>query len=51
VFRYRFDAAPGRVRALARAIDARGRVQPERAAWNPSGYHWNGWHAVEWVVV
>ena len=51
VFRHRFDAAPGRVRALARATDARGNVQPERAAWNPSGYHWNARHAVEWEVV
>jgi hypothetical protein len=50
VFRYRFDAAPGRVRACARATDARGNVQPEHAAWNPSGYHWNAWHVVEWEV-
>ncbi len=50
VFRHRFDAAAGPVRALARASDARGGVQPERAAWNPSGYFWNAWHAVEWVV-
>ncbi len=51
VFRYRFDAAPGRARVMTRATDTKGRVQPERAAWNPSGYHWNGWHAVEWEVV
>jgi sulfite oxidase len=51
VFRFGFDAGPGRMRAVARAVDARGTAQPERAAWNPSGYFWNGWHAVEWEVV
>jgi len=50
VFRSRFDAAPGRVRAMARATDASGQVQPARAAWNPSGYHWNAWHSVTWEV-
>lgn len=51
VFRLPFEAGPGRVRAIARAVDARGNVQAARAAWNPSGYHWNGWHSVEWEVV
>ena len=51
VFRYRFDARPGRVRATARATDARGSVQPARPVWNPSGYFWNAWHTVEWEVV
>jgi DMSO/TMAO reductase YedYZ molybdopterin-dependent catalytic subunit len=50
-FRHRFEAAPGRARAVARATDARGAVQPEHAVWNPSGYLWNAWHAVEWEVV
>jgi DMSO/TMAO reductase YedYZ molybdopterin-dependent catalytic subunit len=51
VFRYRFDArAPGTLRAMARATDGRGETQPERAVWNPSGYLWNGWHAVTWTV-
>lgn len=51
VFRHRFEAVPGPVRALARATDALGNAQPEQAAWNPSGYHWNAWHAVAWEVV
>jgi len=51
VFRYRFRAEPGRATALARATDARGNVQPQRASWNPSGYFWNAWHAVAWEVV
>ncbi|MBX3203442.1 MAG: sulfite oxidase [Labilithrix sp.] len=52
VFEHRFDRTePGRVRALARATDRKGNTQPERAAWNPSGYHWNAWHAVSWEVL
>jgi DMSO/TMAO reductase YedYZ molybdopterin-dependent catalytic subunit len=51
VFRLRFDAAPGRARAMVRATDARGARQPEHPIWNPSGYLWNAWHAVEWEVV
>lgn len=51
VFRFRFDAAPGRARAVVRATDARGARQPEHPIWNPSGYLWNAWHAVEWEVV
>lgn len=51
VFEHRFDRSePGRVRALARATDRQGNMQPERAAWNPSGYFWNAWHAVSWEV-
>jgi sulfite oxidase len=51
VFRFRFDqAAAGRVRAVVRAKDKKGNEQPESPAWNPSGYFWNGWHAVEWEV-
>lgn len=51
VFRYRFDRmTPGRVKAIARAKDKKGNVQPESPSWNPSGYFWNGWHAVEWEV-
>jgi hypothetical protein len=50
-FRYRFDRpTPGRIRALVRATDKKGNVQPESPAWNPSGYFWNGWHSVEWEV-
>jgi DMSO/TMAO reductase YedYZ molybdopterin-dependent catalytic subunit len=51
VFRYALDAGRGRVRATARATDARGNVQPERAVWNTSGYFWNAWHTVEWEIV
>lgn len=51
VFRFRFDVKePGRVRAMARAKDKKGNVQPEKPAWNPSGYFWNGWHVAEWEV-
>ena len=51
VFRYRFDQpTAGRVRAMARAKDKKGNEQPESPPWNPSGYFWNGWHAVEWEV-
>jgi DMSO/TMAO reductase YedYZ molybdopterin-dependent catalytic subunit len=51
VFTYTFDRPePGRLRAIARATDRRGNVQPERPDWNPSGYFWNGWHAVTWEV-
>jgi DMSO/TMAO reductase YedYZ molybdopterin-dependent catalytic subunit len=31
---------------VCRATDSRGVVQPKEAAWNPSGYLQNGWHAV-----
>jgi DMSO/TMAO reductase YedYZ molybdopterin-dependent catalytic subunit len=51
VFRHRFDAArPGTLRAMARATDASGAVQPATAQWNPSGYLWNAWHSVTWTV-
>ena len=51
VFRLAFRAdAPGPYRAVARATDAHGAVQPELPAWNPSGYFWNGWHSVAWQV-
>jgi DMSO/TMAO reductase YedYZ molybdopterin-dependent catalytic subunit len=51
VFRHRFEAGQaGRYVAVARASDARGAVQPERATWNPSGYLWNGWHRVTFEV-
>lgn len=51
VFRYTFTAAnPGPQRAVVRATERGGATQPEKAAWNPSGYFWNGWHAVSWEV-
>jgi DMSO/TMAO reductase YedYZ molybdopterin-dependent catalytic subunit len=47
VFKHRFEiSTPGRYRAVARAFDANGGAQPENAAWNPSGYLWDGWHRV-----
>ncbi len=51
VFRYRFEQkTAGRVTALARATDRKNNAQPEKAVWNPSGYHWNAWHRVSWEV-
>ena len=51
VFRYEVEKGEaGSMRALARATDAKGNVQPEKAAWNPSGYFWNAWHGVRWTV-
>jgi sulfite oxidase len=51
VFVHTFTAnAPGPQRAIVRATEAGGVTQPEKAAWNPSGYFWNGWHAVSWEV-
>jgi DMSO/TMAO reductase YedYZ molybdopterin-dependent catalytic subunit len=43
--------APGRVRVLARAVDARGVSQPRRAAFNASGYGNNAMHEVAFEVV
>jgi DMSO/TMAO reductase YedYZ molybdopterin-dependent catalytic subunit len=34
---------PGRHRLVVRATDDQGVTQPERPAWNPGGYLWNGW--------
>jgi sulfite oxidase len=51
VFRLRAPKqTPGPMTAIARAIERGDRVQPEHAAWNPSGYFWNGWHRVSWQV-
>jgi DMSO/TMAO reductase YedYZ molybdopterin-dependent catalytic subunit len=50
VWKHRFDAKPGRATAKVRATDGKGNVQPESAAWNPSGYFWNAWHAASWEV-
>jgi hypothetical protein len=46
VFRTTVDLARGRAEIVARATDVAGNVQPKDAAWNPSGYLWNGWHRV-----
>jgi sulfite oxidase len=50
VFRLQVQAPFGPMTAMARATDAAGNVQPEAAAWNPSGYFWNAWHRVSWRV-
>jgi DMSO/TMAO reductase YedYZ molybdopterin-dependent catalytic subunit len=51
VFRLRVPRqTPGPMSAIARAVERGGRKQPEHAAWNPSGYFWNGWHRVTWRV-
>ena len=50
IWRLRFDARPGRITAMVRATDRSGNPQPEKAAWNPSGYFFNAWHTVSWEV-
>lgn len=51
VFRATVEVKPGSApRVVSRATDARGNVQPKDLAWNPSGYHYNAWHAVGWRV-
>ena len=51
VFRLPFVAKAGEVKAVSRATDAKGAQQPQSAIWNPSGYFWNGWHAVSFKVI
>lgn len=51
VWRHRFDAPAGHYAVLVRATDKKGNLQPEKAAWNPSGYFHNAWHKVNWEVV
>ncbi|MGH2558815.1 MAG: sulfite oxidase [Thermomicrobiales bacterium] len=41
-----WEAAPGEARLRSRATDARGLIQPERAAWNAKGYLNNGVYEV-----
>ncbi len=50
IWKLRFDARPGHVTAVVRATDRAGNTQPEKAAWNPSGYFYNAWHTVTWEV-
>jgi hypothetical protein len=51
VFRHTFAVkSAGPQQVLARATDDAGAVQPKDAAWNPSGYLWNGWHEVQFEV-
>ena len=42
-------AAGGHLRRGARHRPG-GNAQPEKAAWNPSGYFYNAWHSVTWEV-
>lgn len=42
--------AAGTPTLIARAIDTRGQVQPEKAPWNFKGYMYNGWHRVPITV-
>jgi len=49
-FELPWKPAPGRHRLLARATDESGVTQPERPAWNPGGYLWNGWDDVSCEV-
>ncbi len=51
IWRHTFEAKAGRQTVLVRATDKKGNVQPQRAAWNPSGYFHNAWHSVTWEVV
>ncbi len=47
-WRYRWTpAAAGTHTLTARATDTKGETQPVEPAWNPSGYHWNGYHLVD----
>lgn len=42
LWRFSWKATPGRHVVRARAADTSGAVQPEKTAWNKSGYLWNG---------
>lgn len=44
------DLTPGLRTLLCRAVDVRGRVQPEKSPWNFKGYLYNGWHRVPVTV-
>jgi DMSO/TMAO reductase YedYZ molybdopterin-dependent catalytic subunit len=48
MFRYAWQAKPGKARIGARATDTRGATQPVEPVWNPSGYLYN---AIEFVDV
>jgi len=41
LWRYEWKAKPGDYSVLSRATDTKGRVQPDTAEWNPSGYLFN----------
>ena len=41
LWRYEWKPAPGDYTILSRASDTEGRIQPNEAAWNPSGYLYN----------
>ena len=41
LWRHELTAKPGEYSILSRATDSQGRVQPDTAVWNPSGYLYN----------
>jgi sulfite oxidase len=43
-------AKPDAYLLIVRASDNMGRVQPEKAPWNPSGYLWNGYDRIKFYV-
>jgi sulfite oxidase len=43
-------AKPAAYILIVRASDSMGRVQPEKAPWNPSGYLWNGYDRIKFYV-
>ena len=51
VWKLVYQAAKGRQNVLVRATDKKGVTQPQSAAWNPSGYFHNAWHAVNWEAL
>jgi len=50
LWKARVSLTPGSPTLVSRAIDSRGRVQPETAPWNFKGYLYNGWHRVPIAV-
>jgi sulfite oxidase len=47
LFRYAWDAKPGKTKIAARATDSAGAVQPATPVWNPSGYLYNAIEIIE----
>jgi len=48
LFRYAWQATPGKVKIASRATDSAGATQPVEPVWNPSGYLYN---AIDYVDV
>ena len=47
IFRYAFEAKPGKLKIGARATDKAGAVQPVEPVWNPAGYLYNAIEIVD----